>query len=298
MGLIPAVRIRVSAIAKPQPMQSRRTTVLVPAIAAFLAATAVADTISLTPIDDNTIIEDASGAYSAGMAQYFFAGRVGTNGGGTLRRGAIRFNLAVIPPGSTISSVTLKMYCSASGASGTQTIGLKRFTASWGEGTSVAFGGGGAIASAGDVTWLYRFFPGSAWTTPGGQFSSTVTTSASVGGQGYYNWPSTAQFVSDVQAMVNIPSQNFGWCVQGNEATLQSVRRFDSQESTNVAARPQLTITYTPAPSRDLTGDYKVDGADLAVLLAGWNGSGPADFNGDGSVGGSDLAILLAAWTQ
>lgn len=265
---------------------------------AFATALAAADTIVLTPVDDNTIIEDAGGAYSAGMAQYFFAGRVGVNGGSTLRRGAIRFNLLVIPAGSTIQSVSLKMYCSAAGTTSSQPISLKRFTASWGEGTSVAFGGGGTIASAGDVTWLYRFFPGTPWTTPGGQFSSVVATTTNVTGMGYYTWASTDQFVSDVQKMVNTPSQNFGWCVQGNEITLQSVKRFDSQESTNVPARPQLTITYIAAPSRDLTGDYKVDGADLAIMLAAWNGSGPADFSGDGIVGGADLAILLAAWSQ
>ena len=50
--------------------------------------------------------------------------------------------------------------------------------------------------------------------------------------------------------------------------------------------------------SRDLTGDGRVDGADLAKLLEQWGeGRGPADLNGDGVVDGADLAELLGRWT-
>ncbi len=46
----------------------------------------------------------------------------------------------------------------------------------------------------------------------------------------------------------------------------------------------------------DLNGSGAVDSGDLAILLAGWGGSGAADLNGSGNVGSGDLAILLAAW--
>jgi hypothetical protein len=59
----------------------------------------------------------------------------------------------------------------------------------------------------------------------------------------------------------------------------------------------QLLAVRT-APRReivgDLNGDGIVNGADLAILLAAWGGSGIADLNGDGTVGASDLTILLA----
>ena len=45
----------------------------------------------------------------------------------------------------------------------------------------------------------------------------------------------------------------------------------------------------------DFNGDGLVDGADLGVLLAAWDGPG-ADFNGDGTTDGADLGELLAAW--
>ena len=46
----------------------------------------------------------------------------------------------------------------------------------------------------------------------------------------------------------------------------------------------------------DLDGNCEFDGGDLAILLASWGQSGPADFNGDGIVNQIDLAILLAVW--
>jgi hypothetical protein len=265
---------------------------------AVAAAPVAADQVVLTSVADNTLIEDPTGAYSCGAAQYFFAGRVGVNGGSTLRRGAIRFNFSAIPPGSTVTSVSLKLYCSAAGTNTAQTIMLKKMNASWGEGPSVAFGGGGAPSAANDVTWVHRFYPSTPWSTVGGQFSSTVSASRSVSGQGTYTWNSTAQLVADVQGWVNSPTTNFGWLVQGNEVTLQSVKRFDSREA-GAATRPQLTVVYTPAPANpaDLNDDGTVNGADLATLLGAWGTAGPGDINGSGTVDAADLAALLSAWS-
>lgn len=47
----------------------------------------------------------------------------------------------------------------------------------------------------------------------------------------------------------------------------------------------------------DLNDDGQITGADLALVLAGWGGTGDADFNSDGIVNGGDLAIVLANWT-
>jgi len=48
----------------------------------------------------------------------------------------------------------------------------------------------------------------------------------------------------------------------------------------------------------DLNADDAVDSSDLAELLAGWGGSGPADLDASGVVDSGDLAILLAAWGE
>ena len=48
----------------------------------------------------------------------------------------------------------------------------------------------------------------------------------------------------------------------------------------------------------DLTGDGRVDGADLGLMLAAWGNSGhPADLDGSGMVDGADLGLLLAWWS-
>jgi chitinase len=53
------------------------------------------------------------------------------------------------------------------------------------------------------------------------------------------------------------------------------------------------------SPQPDLSGDGKVDGSDLTILLAAWgSGDSSVDLDGDGSVGGGDLTILLAAWNS
>ena len=46
----------------------------------------------------------------------------------------------------------------------------------------------------------------------------------------------------------------------------------------------------------DFNGDNIVDGADLAVILADWNGTGAADLNANGTVDSADLGLLLSMW--
>jgi hypothetical protein len=50
-----------------------------------------------------------------------------------------------------------------------------------------------------------------------------------------------------------------------------------------------------PNPA-DLNGDGTVNGADLGILLGGWNQAGATDLNGNGTTDGADLGILLGAW--
>ncbi len=291
-----------ASIARPARTQRRAigamTLMVALGVSAALDGIAQADQVVLIPVADNTLIEDPAGAFSAGRAGYFFAGRVGNNGGATRRRGAVRFDFSTIPAGSTITSVSLRLVCSSAGATASQTISLRKMNASWGEGASLAFGGGGAPSEPGDATWLHRFYPSTPWSTVGGQFSTTASASRAVTGTGAYIWSSTTQLVADVQGWVNNPAANFGWLVQGNETTLQSVKRFDSREA-GASNRPQLTVVYTPPVSNpaDLNNDSVVNSADLGILLSSWGGTGAADINQSGSVDSADLGILLSAWT-
>ena len=269
-------------------------------VAAFCPAAGVcADTITITTSKDNTLIEEPRGAYSHGVSYNFFVGRVGTNGEGTRRRGVIQFDFSAIPAGSTITAVSLQLYCSGAGLSTSFPIALKRMTSSWGEGTSFGFGGGGAQSTPGDATWIHRYYPNVFWSTVGGDFVTTASATRNVSGTGWYTWLSTATLVADVQGWVDGPATNFGWLVQGNETTLKSVKKFDSREIPGGATSPKLTVIFEPPIPvlGDLTGDGDVDGGDLGVLLGSWGGSGAADLDESGTIDAADLAILLGEWT-
>ena len=71
------------------------------------------------------------------------------------------------------------------------------------------------------------------------------------------------------------------------------------------AVRALANIVAPPTCDADLTGDGRVDGADLGVLLGTWgpcNGAGtcPADINRDGQVNGADLGLIMGSfgWCQ
>ncbi len=261
------------------------------------SASIEATTVVCSSIQDATLIQDPAGEFALGAAYNIYAGRVGENSGGTIRRGLIKFNCASIPAGSVVTSVQLKLNLSSTQA-GTYTVALHRALLSWGEGTSFAFGGGGAAPTPGDATWTYRFYPSDPWPTPGGSYSTTVSASKSIGGVGWYTWGSTFNLVADVQQWVDQPSGNLGWAVIGNETVLQAVKRFDARES-GVTTQPQLIVTFTPPPANpaDVNGDGQIGAADLTIVLGAWGTAHAAsDIDNDGIVGATDLTRLFAAW--
>jgi hypothetical protein len=199
--------------------------------------------ISIFPSKDNTLYEydPAEGDHSNGAGFHFFAGE---NGMGERRRGVLAFDISgSVPPGSTITAVSLSMNMSMTPV-GAVTVELHKLLADWGEGTSHApMGeGDGAPATPNDATWRHRFFDTIFWTTQGGDFLAMVSASQSVGGVGQYTW-SSAQMVADAQSWLDNPASNFGWLVLGDETAIATAKRFDTRES---ASPPMLTIQFTP----------------------------------------------------
>jgi len=244
-----------------------------------IAAGAWADSLVVGAAADNTMYsEDANQSNGAGNS--FFAGR--TNNA-ELRRGLIRFDLSAIPPGSTVTGVTLTLYQSRS-QGGTENVRLYRALVSWGEGTSHAPGeeGGGATASPGDATWKYRFFNTNAWNTSGGEFVATASATASVGGQnGFYTW-SSAGLLADVQGWVDAPTNNHGWVVRGNEAANRTSKRFESRQSNNTNQRPQLTVVFTPYTGPE--GACCFPDGDCQILSSAGCASAGGSYQGDGAL--------------
>ena len=73
----------------------------------FAPGTAFADTVTIPPLKDNTLYESETGAFSNGLGAHVFAGN---NANSLARRVLLAYAVAEsIPPGSTITSVTLRL---------------------------------------------------------------------------------------------------------------------------------------------------------------------------------------------
>lgn len=208
-------------------------------LAGLLGTGAHAQVIQINPDRDNTLYEPSTATeLSSALGPQLFAGRTGGIGGGNhIRRGLLRFDVAgSVPFAATIGSVELTVECSMVSVLDVgvaRTIRLQRATADWGEGTSDAgiSGGSGAVATTGDASWNFAFFPGTAWATAGGDISPTVSSTISVPSEGTYTFPSTPQLVADVQDMLANPAGNFGWVILGEEGAPGGARAFDTREA-------------------------------------------------------------------
>ena len=140
--------------------------------------------VNINPSKDNTLYEydPLDGDRSNALGFHFFAGETGMK---ELRRGVLAFDIAGnVPPGSTITAVSLSVNMSRTPTNTAYVMELHRLLADWGEGTSVAPGeeGDGAPATPNDATWRHRFFDTIFWSAQGGDFSATVSASQLVGG--------------------------------------------------------------------------------------------------------------------
>jgi hypothetical protein len=202
-----------------------------------------AATLTLAPVADTTLQSQFPGNNVGGDSSLW----IGARRQGGVARGLFRFDLSSVPAGSTINSVSLSLSVTRTPSGGANSLfDVHRVLESWGEGNNGG-SGAGTTADANETSWNNRFSPSTAWTTPGGTFSSIVSASRSIAGDGRYTFTSTAGLVSDVQSWVNNPSGNFGWeLISESENTPTSIRRFGSR--TGGAAAPSLLINYTPVP--------------------------------------------------
>jgi hypothetical protein len=267
------------------------------ALVAGLATTAQADVLDIRPDADATIFRDLdspSTPLSCGSGTGLYAGRTASRGN-IIQRSLLRFDLSEIPAGATITDVQLFLSVTkVPPAPAASTLTLHRVQGSWDAGPSASFGGAGTPSEAGDVTWGDRVFPGTAWTTPGGDFVSTPSASTSAPTTlTRLSFASSASLVSDVQGWLDAPATNNGWIMRGNEATGRSTRQFASSQIADNTQRPVLRVTFTPPPACgtiDFNNDslFPDDGdlIDFLTVLAGGpcgtNTCNSIDFNGDG----------------
>jgi len=238
-----------------------------------------ADSATINPDQDNVLCHSATGALSNGTGDIFIGG---TSQSGPQRRGVVRFNIgsAGIPAGSTINSVTLRLYLVKTGDTTSRTIAVHKATASWGESTSYFNGGVCDSSDSNDATWIHRFHSGTAWAAAGGDYTGAASGSASAGNtwNTWHTW-SSAGMKSDVQAWIATPASNHGWVLISNsELTSQTARRYTSREAVDDTGDhyPELVIDYTPPPG--FTGRA----APKPTHLGGFKLLGERDLDGDG----------------
>jgi spore coat protein A len=239
-------------------------------------------TVTVAATLDNTLYQDAAGSVSNGAGTKLI---VSKNAAGQICRGTLRFQLApAIPSNATITAATLTLYNAETGT-GAADVTVSHATADWGEGTSAASGTEttGAPATTGDATWIHRFYPGTTWTTAGGDFVAASSALTNVAGEGFYSW-SSGSLLADVQNWVSQPATNHGWILRGRESGPSggAVKRFESRESADPARRPTLRITYT-APPPGPSGACCLPDATCDTLTAADCAAAGGTYQGDGT---------------
>ncbi|MBW2293227.1 MAG: hypothetical protein JRG94_13095, partial [Deltaproteobacteria bacterium] len=152
-----------------------------------IAWQAQGETVVLSPTQDATLIESSNGSLANGSGPVFFAGRTGQSSA-SLRRALLQFDVAgAVPGGALITDVWLDLSLTSSNPQPVN-LGLHPVMAPWGEGAATSAGGSGAPATAGDSTWIHRFYDSDTWASPGGDFAPAPSAVALVAAAGVYTW--------------------------------------------------------------------------------------------------------------
>lgn len=238
-------------------------------IAATVWAQCPAGTTAVIADRTNTLYEDATGMLSNGSGEYIFSGRT-AQGGDEIRRGLVHFDVrSAVMEGSTIARATLQMIVNQPQNNGTHATSLHRVTQDWGAGASQGgMGeGGGGQAMTNDATWLNTFFNTGTWTNPGGDFDANGSASIMVAGSaGTYSWTSLA-VTADAQSWLDVPAENFGWLIQGNESSSTTAHRFGS--ALNEGSEPTLCLEVCPDMTDCTTFSDGFESGDVTA----WSGT-------------------------
>ncbi len=210
----------------------------------FPLQNAFADVVTFISSDD-TWLSSTNPSQNHNMQPDFAAGK----GSPPIAHGVVAFDISSISPGSSITSVELKLESSFddSIANLPVTLSLQKITTSWDESST---------------TW------NSPWITAGGDFIGTSSASQTVTGLGPFTWGSTSQMVSDVQGWVDNPSSNNGWLLKlPDESGSTNFARFIQNTGSDDEV-PMLTVTFNPSSPQPVGGEMIPINTTM-VFLAG-----------------------------
>jgi hypothetical protein len=256
-------------------MNPLRTLVTLASLGAWCVATLPCQgVVTLLPVQDTTLYQDPNGGVANGSGSTLFIGR---NGGGARRRALLRFDpVAAVPPGAVILRARLTLFVEQTSAAQPTTAFAHRVTAPWLEGSVVASGsgGGGGPAVAGETTWLHRDYPGTLWTSPGGDFDTQPSFTFSLPLAGATTSDASPGLIADVEDWIANPAANHGWLIKTDELQTSTARRCRAREA--AASQPSLEILYMLPGSIGLYGQpCPVNGAFMNFSLGVGSGGGP-----------------------
>jgi hypothetical protein len=234
---------------------------------ASLMATSRAETVTLTPVADNSLIgKTLANNNNMGAEPTMAVGGFASGGAG---RGLLRFDLAAIPRGATITSVSLALTV-VKVPSGQQAsiFTLNRMLRSWAEGSKS--GQTGQPASPGESTW--ETSGNGDWSAPGGasgdDFSASSSSAVNMSTATKYTFASTPDLVADVQGWVNDPATNFGWMLKADlEATHKTAKRIASRQAT-APTRPSLKVDFILPPAGPRITSLSLKGGGLVSAIS------------------------------
>src|SRR5690349_11415413 len=198
-------------------------------IALMAAQPVAADLAEITPVADTTLFEHDPTYNLGGM--FCVAGNIQLV---HRSRALFKFDVAeAVPPGATVTSVTLHFNVPVARADGQNFI-LRRMLRNWGEGNGSGQGQGlGAPANPNEATWNARFHPSTLWAAPGGLAGTdyvAIGSATNAMTSDALNFSSSAMVV-DVQKWLDTPGTNFGWMVMiQNEGISQLASHLYSRE--------------------------------------------------------------------
>jgi uncharacterized repeat protein (TIGR01451 family) len=198
-------------------------------------------TITLNPIADAGHRQDSPNNNYGGANKFEIGKRPNK-----VRRGFYQFDLSSLPAGAIISEATFSIRREG-GDGATLSLSVHRVTQPWVEN---------------QMTWNNRA-TGTPWTTPGGDFSSTVwATTLADGAKTYKNFA----IPNLVQGWQSGSFPNYGLMVkQTDETALDKRHNYDSREQ-SADRRPRLVITYlTQFPCENIPNRAPLANPDLAT---------------------------------
>ena len=179
-----------------------------------------------TSLTNDTYIYSYSPNSNYGSSTTMLVGTPAT--AGRNYRSLIKFNLSDIPHDVRIDNAILTLYVSSVANNNNRIHNIHKINDNrlWVEM---------------QATWNV-YSNGNSWTNPGGDYNSTISSSATINTTGYYSFNLT----DDVQFFVNNLSKNQGWLIKDSvEGVSNSRKTYVTSNSGTGSQRPKLEINWT-----------------------------------------------------